>query len=57
MRSLAFWLKTSSPTGYEPNVIDNFDFSETTEIFLQEHFSGTMPSYLHDAELSDETIG
>ena len=57
MRSLALWLNTSSPTGYEPNVIDNFDFSETTEIFLQEQFSCTMPSYLHDAELSDETTG
>ena len=49
--------KTTSPTGYEPNVIDNFDYSETTEIFLQEQSSGTMPSYLHDAELSDDTIG
>ena len=49
--------KTTSPTCYEPNVIDNFDYSETTEIFLQEQSSGTMPSYLHDAELSDETIG
>ena len=49
--------KTTSSTGYEPNVIDNFDYSETTEIFLQEQSSGTMPSYLHDAELSDETIG
>ena len=45
------------PTGYEPNVIDNFDYSETTEIFLQEQPSDTMPSYLHDAELIDETIG
>ena len=33
------------------------DYSETTEIFLQEQSSDTMPSYLHDAELSDETIG
>ena len=38
-------------------MIDNFDYSETTEIFLQEQSSDTMPSYLHDAELSDETIG
>ena len=36
--------KTTSSTGYEPNVIDNFDYSETTEIFLQEQSSDTMPS-------------
>ena len=50
-------VNAASPTGYELNVIDNFDFSETTEIFFQEQSSDTMPSYLHDAELSDETIG
>ena len=44
-------------TGYEPNILDDFHYSETTEIFLQEQSSDTMPSYLHDAELSDETIG
>ena len=44
-------------TGYEPNLFDDFHYSETTEIFLQEQSSDTMPSYLHDAELSDETIG
>ena len=50
--------ETTSSTGYEPNVIDNFDYSETyTEIFLQEQSRDTMPSYLHDGELSDETIG
>ena len=42
-------------TGYEPNLFDDFHYSETTEIFLQEQSSDTMPSYLHDAELSDET--
>ena len=36
--------KTTSSTGYEPNVIDNFDYSETTEIFFQEQSSDTMPS-------------
>ena len=51
------WAKTTSSTGYEPNVIDNFDYSETTEIFLQEQSSDTMPSYLHDAEIRDDTIG
>ena len=44
-------------TGYEPNLFDDFHYSETTEIFLQEQSSDTMPSYLHDAELSDQTIG
>ena len=44
-------------TGYEPNILDDFHYSETAEIFLQEQSSDTMPSYLHDAELSDEAIG
>ena len=44
-------------TDYEPNLFDGYHYSETTEIFLQEQSSDTMPSYLHDAELSDETIG
>ena len=38
-------------------MIENFDYSETTEIFLQEQSRDTMPSYLHGAELIDETIG
>ena len=38
-------------------MIDNFDYSETTEIFFQEQSSDTRPSNLHDAELDDETIG
>ena len=44
-------------TGYESNFFDDYHFSETTDIFLQESSSDTMPSYLHDAEISDETIG
>ena len=44
-------------TGYEPNFFDYFHFSETTEIFLQEPSSDTRPSCLHDAEISDDTIG
>ena len=44
-------------TGYKPNLFDDLYYSETTEIFLQEQSSDTMPSYLHDAELSDDTIG
>ena len=41
----------SSLTSYEPNV------SETTEIFIQESSSDTRPSYLHESEISDYTIG
>ena len=46
-------------TGYEPNQVDNFDYSETSAmIFLNESVDKeTEPSYLCDAELDDETIG
>ena len=44
-------------TGYEPNFFDDYQFSKTTEIFIQESSSDTRPSYLHDSEISDYTIG
>ena len=44
-------------TGYEPNILDDFHYSETTEIIFQVQSSATVPSYLFDAELDDETIG
>ena len=44
-------------TGHEPNFFDDYHFSETTEIFLQEQSSDTRPSNLHDSEISDDTIG
>ena len=44
-------------TGYEPKSFDDYHFSETTEIFIQESSSDTRPSYLHDSEISDDTIG
>ena len=44
-------------TGYEPNFFDDYHFSETSEIFIQESSSDTRPSYLHDSEISDDTIG
>ena len=44
-------------TGYEPNILDDFHYSETTEIFFQGQSSDTVPSYLFDAEPDDETIG
>ena len=43
-------------TGYEPNFFDDYHYSETTEIFLQESSSDTSPSYLHDAGIRDDTI-
>ena len=47
------------PTGYEPNVLDDFHYSETTEMIFQDEFGdkNTETSYLCDAELDDETIG
>ena len=49
---------TTSSTGCEPNVIDNFDYSETcTAIFENESVDmDTEPSYSFDAELDDELI-
>ena len=44
-------------TGYEPNFIDNYQISETTEIFIQESSSDTRLSNLHDLEIDDYTIG
>ena len=44
-------------TGYEPNFFDDYDYSESTEIFFHESSSDTRPSYLHDTEISDDTIG
>ena len=44
-------------TGYEPTIIDNYQISETTEIFIQESSSDSRPSNLHDLEIDDYTIG
>ena len=35
-------------TGHEPIFIDNYQISETTEIFIQESSSDSRPSNLHD---------
>ena len=35
-------------TGFEPNDIDNYHISETTEVFIQESSSDNRPSNLHD---------
>ena len=47
------------PTGYEPNVLDDFHHLETSEMIFEEESSDidTEPSYLCDAELDDETTG
>ena len=44
-------------TGYEPKFFDDYHFSETTEIFIEESSSDTRPSNLHDLESIDYTIG
>ena len=52
-----FLVNNAPVTGYEPNFFDDYHFSETTEIFIQESSSDTRASYLHDLEISDDTIG
>ena len=52
-----FFVNNALLTGYEPNFFDDYHFSETTEIFIQESSSDAKPSYLHDSEISDDTIG
>ena len=53
------WAEFTPHTGYEPKLLDDFHFSETTEIIFQEQSGDkdVVPSYLCDAELDDETIG
>ena len=50
-------VNNASLTGYEPKFFDDYHFSETTDIFIQESSSDTRPSNLHDLEISDDTIG
>ena len=46
-------------TGYESNVLDNFDHPETSAAIFQEESGDieTEPSYSCDVELDDEIIG
>ena len=46
-------------TGYEPNLLDNFDYSETSAAVFQDESgdTDTESSYSCDAELDDEIIG
>ena len=49
----------NSLAGYEPKLLDNFDYSETSEMFLQDE-SGDMdtePLYSCDPEFEKEIIG
>ena len=46
-------------TGYEPKLLDNFDYSETSAVIFQDESGDidTELSYSCDAELDDEIIG
>ena len=46
-------------TGYEPKLLDNFDYSETPAMIFQDESGDieTEPSFSCDAELDDEIIG
>ena len=57
MRSIATWRCNILPQVMSSTSHDDFHFSETTEIFFWDESSDTVPSYLHDAEISDDTIG
>ena len=48
---------TAPLTGYEPNELDNFHISETTEFFIQESSSDSRTLNSHDSEIRDDTIG
>ena len=59
MRSIAPWRKNHPLTGYEPKLLDNFHYSETSAMIFQDESGDidTELSYSCDAELDDETIG
>ena len=46
-------------TGYEPKLLDNFDYSETSAVIFQDESGDidTEPSHSCDAEPDDEIIG
>ena len=49
---------TTSSKGYEPNLLDNFGYSETSATIFQNESGDldTEPSYSFDAELDDELV-
>ena len=46
-------------TDYEPKLLDNLDYSETSAVIFQDESSDidSEPSYSFDAELDDEIVG
>ena len=56
-KDLGTLAKNNPLIGYEPNFIDNYHISETTDIFIQESSSDSKPSSLHNLEFDDYTIG
>ena len=56
MRSFALWPTTPLSQVMSPTS-STISTTQSTEIFLQEQSRDTMPSYLHDAEISDDIIG
>ena len=57
MRSSLTPLSTAPLTGYEPNELDNYHISETSEFFIQESSSDSRPLNSHDLDIDDHTIG
>ena len=59
MRSIAPWRYTILSQVMSPNLLDNFDYSETSAAIFQDESGDidTDPSYSCDAELDDEIIG
>ena len=59
LRSLALWQNSLLPQVMSPSSLTTSTTSETTEMIFQEESGDkdTVPSYLCDEELDDETIG
>ena len=54
----SYFLVNNAPlTRYEPKFFDDYHFSETTEIFIQESSSDSRPLNSHDLDVDDYTIG
>ena len=51
------FVDTAILTGYEPNELDNYHISETSEFFIQESSSDSRPLNSHDLDIDDHTIG
>ena len=51
------YVDTAPLTGYEPNELDNYHISETTEFLIQESSGDNRSLNSHDLVLDDHTIG